>query len=103
MSFEGYIQKLCANGHHWVCDVYFDDSNEVCSVCGAEVVWKNIVDTTNGMYCDCDEGDCEFCDNGRIDGHVDLEVNQEAVFENCSCCGSRREVFPATYKIPNKP
>lgn len=53
MSYEGYIQELCANGHlseepESYCDY---EVGARCLVCGAEIVWKNSVDDTNGDAC----------------------------------------------------
>lgn len=49
MSFEGYVQAICANGHLFTYDVYDKTS---CYECGAKAVRENLVDTTNGA----DEG-----------------------------------------------
>lgn len=46
MSFEGYYQKMCKNGHAWETDVYVDD--DACSECGLASVWSHMVDETNG-------------------------------------------------------
>jgi len=46
MSFEGYYQELCAEGHLNKWDVY-DEHDELCTVCGRIIVWRNLVDTTN--------------------------------------------------------
>lgn len=46
MSFEGYYQNICANGHYTVRDVY-EDSDRLCSECGAGFVRENLVDNTN--------------------------------------------------------
>ncbi len=48
MSFEGYYQKICSNGHYFEEDVYFD--NAICPVlgCKAAPTWSNQVDQTNG-------------------------------------------------------
>ena len=45
MSFEGYYQHLCENGHYWCCDAYCD--NDTCNECGGNSVWENLVDQTN--------------------------------------------------------
>jgi len=61
MSFEGYHQLLCKNGHEWSRDVYEDYSfdgtdysdnmkNTICPQCKEKVVWWNLVDLTNGSY-----------------------------------------------------
>lgn len=50
MSFEGYYEKLCSNGHRRVFDaldyIYDDSSPEPCS-CGAQFVFSHLVDETN--------------------------------------------------------
>jgi len=45
MSYEGYSQCVCANGHYSEMDVYED--KEKCE-CGAVFAWTNSVDSTNG-------------------------------------------------------
>lgn len=54
MSFEGYLQILCENGHLYTADYdYAGDGYPDCSckfnskVCGAKPHWYNIVDDTN--------------------------------------------------------
>ena len=114
MSYEGYVQILCSNGHDHICDCYEwdfggfggEEENWKCSICGSGVAWTNNVDTTNGSFCSCATEDgyvegasCEYCDKGRIDGYVDLEIETEAV--TCKCdCGHVHVVEVATYKIP---
>ncbi len=45
MSFEGYVQAICANGHLFTYNVYDKTS---CLECGAKAVRENLVDETNG-------------------------------------------------------
>lgn len=47
MSYEGYTQRLCANGHLWAEGCY-DDVLE-CPSCGEQSVWSHTVDCTNGV------------------------------------------------------
>lgn len=46
MSYEGYVEHLCKNGHYWTIDVYQDYHS--CPHCTEESVWKHSVDCTNG-------------------------------------------------------
>jgi len=89
MSYEGYVQYLCKNGHNWEQDCYVDDfeaGSDKCPHCQQKAVWRNDVDTTNGSF----EG------GKRIDGYVDLEVK---MILRCTKCGSRVETI---YKIPRR-
>lgn len=45
MSFEGFYQCVCKNGHYFEIDVY-DDRNK-CVDCFEDVIFKNTVDETN--------------------------------------------------------
>lgn len=47
MSFEGYYQRLCKNGHCMTEDVYMASENDKCRKCGEGVKWSHLVDTTN--------------------------------------------------------
>ena len=86
MSFEGYIQRLCKNGHLQEIDVYdFESKDENCDECSSEWVWQNIVDRTNV----------------ETVGHVELEIDQPDKYETiCEHCGSQKLVAEKTYKVP---
>lgn len=43
MSFEGWTQNICENGHYYCDNVYVPDG----CYCGAKSVWENLVDDTN--------------------------------------------------------
>lgn len=97
MSFEGYYQTLCKNGHEGSTDCYFTEPEEIkCSVCGEKIVWWNLVNTTNGSY---DEFEGKPV---RIDGYIDLEIDKPAEYCNCDKCGVRHLVNSCTYKIPKE-
>jgi len=103
MSYEGYRQILCKNGHCSTEDAhvsYYDDTAYpwICSICGAEEAWSNGVDTTNGSY----DFNPDTQQNERIDGFVELEIDQPAQFCKCASCGHEHVVTPATYKVPDK-
>jgi hypothetical protein len=118
MSFEGYYQFLCKNGHYMSSDCYTESLEEInnCIYCGELYVWRNLVDVTNGMFCvswnnenkccsgmfTCDVDEELQCkkNNGRIDGYVELEVLEEEKCETCKCCGHVKVVEMRRYKIP---
>jgi hypothetical protein len=120
MSYEGYTQILCKNGHYTVRDAYDDwgddEQGKICSQCGEPFVWKNNVDLTNGIICtawDEELGKCvdeSYCVQeqrnkcvelqGRIDGYVELEIDKEAEYETYKCCGNSKIVKERTFKIP---
>ncbi len=92
MSYEGYNQLLCANGHLSGCDCYdFLGNDEVCSICGAAIVWSNSVDQTNG-----DEV-------GFIaDSSWEKLLIKPAAVKACKHCGHVSILEPATYRIPTE-
>lgn len=100
MSYEGYSQFLCKEGHYWEVDCYnmpFDKSLVGCPVCFTPAVWENMVDTTNGSFEDSDYYDDESHKKQiRIDGYIELEVLSE---EKCDKCG---HIIEKKYKIPEK-
>lgn len=89
MSFEGYYQMLCENGHLLYRDVYdiggfgWEEDSELCKHCKAKIVFERLVDETNG------EGE-----------EVDLEVKIPPKTKMCSACGHVEILEPARYKIP---
>jgi hypothetical protein len=52
MSYEGYFQALCENGHYnQFPELYDSDSSpECCHICKSKIVWTNMVDDTNGDH-----------------------------------------------------
>ncbi len=48
MSYEGYEQCICENGHYFEtpCSYMFIENASICE-CGAKSVWDNSVDDTN--------------------------------------------------------
>jgi hypothetical protein len=90
MSYEGYSQFLCKNGHYWTENCYNTEDkleDNVCFKCASPAVWENMVNETNGTHED---------DGTRIDGYVELEVEKEI---RCTCGECIKEV---TYKIPKE-
>lgn len=90
MSFEGYYQILCKNGHEHSADCYADVANAKCPFCKASAKWENLVDQTNGSY----EG------KKRIDGYVSLRVEKEVKTKLCKHCGTTKVLEQQTYRVP---
>lgn len=87
MSFEGYWQIICANGHSDIEPYdYAGDSPEWICHCGAKEVWRNRVDDTN-------------CDN---QGFIELEQLTPPKIETCPTCGHQEVVEKAIYKVPKR-
>lgn len=91
MSYEGYVEGLCEDGHYhsWDC---WDDPPLQCNaptgkntMCGKTWVWSNPVDQTNGS------GE-EF--------EAKLEVFEEVKTETCPTCNHTEIVAAIRYKIP---
>lgn len=109
MGYDGHYQIICMNGHLsesadlWENFKAHDTDDEVwkCPHCGALAQWINDVNTTNGSYCTCDgDDDCDFCENGIIDGSVqDFEVLEPAIVEKCNL-GHLHTAKETVYKIP---
>jgi hypothetical protein len=47
MSFEGYMQYLCSQGHEFHADI--NEGRATCPNCGNDPVWAHTVDQTNGV------------------------------------------------------
>jgi hypothetical protein len=119
MSYNGWRQLICENGHYYTMravDIDYDENGPCvipadCPVCNAHAVWYNEVDVTNGSYCinrhndrckDCDLYGSQLCNNGRIDGFIELEESSEDEIFLCSKCGSMHMTNPPTFKIPKE-
>lgn len=89
MSYEGYVQCLCEDGHYFEVDAHdrFDECDN-CFFCEKKVVWTNNVDETNG----------------NADGHIDMDqfIQLTEVVEKCESCGHRNIKELAKYSIPTK-
>ena len=85
MSYEGYEEMLCANGHLRVFDCYshpeLHSDSEKCS-CGAVFVFMHSVDETN-------------CDGERYP----FEIEEEAEVAVCNL-GRTHVIREKRYKIP---
>ena len=92
MSFEGFDQLLCDNGHLREFDIYLapDLNNEGnrCPNCAAVFVWRHTVDETNGYV----------LDDPSTHRHP-LEVATEQETKQCNL-GHSHVTVEATYKIP---
>ena len=87
MSYEGYSQYICKNGHYWTCDVNVDDN--ICPICKEKYVWFNDVDETNGSH--DDEGK-------RIDGYIKPKL-RSIKKGKCNSCG-KEHICEELYRIP---
>ena len=85
MSWEGFYQALCEKGHEYQIDAY-DYGNGKCP-CGAECVFWNLVDQTNG--------------DGAED-YLALVEKEPATFCTCEGCGNRHLLTRATFHIPEE-
>lgn len=54
MSYEGYVEYYCGNGHRIGSRDCYEDSPIKCPVCGNTEMIRDSVDQTNG--CECSEG-----------------------------------------------
>lgn len=86
MSYEGYTQTLCINGHYKEIDCN-DNIEKYCKKCKKELVWFNSVDLTNGSYNQKGK---------RIDGYINLKVSKRIVCKHC------KTALDIIYKIPKK-
>lgn len=90
MSYEGREQHICANGHQFDTNAkyQFDESPVYCQYCGAESVWYNPVDDTNGEA------------YGEIVDWRSLQLTA-GYSETCNL-GHLHVIEEATYRIPTK-
>jgi len=89
MSYEGYVQYLCKNGHHHELDCMCDDLKK-CLTCNEPIVWRNGVDITNGSFDIIDGKEV------RIDGYVELKIKSQRKCEHCN------SILETIYEIPKQ-
>lgn len=89
MSYEGYTQILCKNGHLSSENAHVERSMKECPVCKAGLVWWNAVDDTN-----CDAV-------GRVDMKKLLLLGEE---RSATVVNGRwlLTIIPAVYRIPSE-
>jgi len=100
MSYEGFTQYLCTNGHYHSKDAFDDygfSYNFECPYCDASEAWSNSVNTTNGSWETNLDGEEE-----RIDGYVELKVLTPAGKCTCNNCGNTHFTTPEVYEIPKR-
>lgn len=89
MSYEGYNQNLCSEGHYWTSDAYEFKDDVICLYCEkvSKPVWSNSVDDTNGESV----------------GHIDMNqfLLHKEVKQRCNL-GCMHIVKHAIYRIPTK-
>lgn len=88
MSYEGYEQCICSNGHYFERDCF--DHNGVCPVCLAKSTWWNGVDQTNGP------------DQGAVPMEVLKEkfLLSEEQINTCDHCHASKVIANAIFRIP---
>lgn len=84
MSYEGYTEYLCVDGHYWAVDCFMDysDVKPSCPSCKKGVAFGNSVDQTNAS------------DAGKA------VLEEIAPAKTCACkCGNVHVIEPARFKV----
>lgn len=90
MSYEGYVQVICEEGHLSKISI-FDDGKR-CPHCGKLFVWNNHVDDTN-----CD--DIGYIPTEVLEEHFTLKPE---VVCTCAGCGNQHLLTPRVFRVPTK-
>ena len=104
MSFQGYYQIICENGHLSTCDVYdFEFEVFECPICKGKKAFRNLVDQTNCCtgFDTCPNAEEKKTCCGIGIGYKSFKVWREKRIEKCEHCGLSKVVEHETYKIPN--
>lgn len=103
MSFSGFYQILCENGHYCIQDAWFNEENFVCPFCkSTKIAWINGVDQTNECTRECDllEKEKDICCKYGC-GYREFEEILPQKNEVCPTCGHfLRVIQERTFKIP---
>lgn len=93
MSYEGYEQHICENGHYFTCDALFmfDTRETTCPHCQSKSAWVNAVDETNADGV------------GYIPEETLKEkfLIKEAEYKTCNL-NCEHLISPAVFRIPTK-
>ena len=104
MSFEGFYQYICKNGHAFELDVFVTSQCCTrCPICKEVPIWQNLVDQTNccvGKKCCKDSEEKKTCE-GRGIGYIKLEKESDDKYEECKHCCNIKCIKHETYKIPS--
>lgn len=87
MSFEGYYQLLCENGHETQASVWDTDAETSCATCGGKIIYHNLVDCTN----ESNEGIVEFVE----------VLPSERTIETLPDGRIKRTFITGKYKLPD--
>lgn len=96
MSFEGYFNVFCGNGHFVTSrDIYESEEDSFC-FCGNKERYTEVIDQTNGCFCnELEDGEeCPAC--SRI---LKKEIGEDD--KKCSCDNGKVEVIKS-YKDNTK-
>ena len=91
MSYEGFEQHICANGHYYTTyasGYYCDTPN--CPECNAQSAFCNSVDQTNGPS----QGELMYPQDFA---HL---LVRDAVWDTCPHCQHTKLISAAVYRIP---
>lgn len=95
MSYEGYDQLLCENGHYSTEHPYHYGI-QYCAICGAQIVWQFCVDQTNG----CEHDEEEHRDDCCGIPLSEFPIREPEQSHDCSECGTHIVKRAATYHPP---
>lgn len=87
MSYEGYSQVICADGHYFERNCW---DNSIC-YCGAEDAWENMVDQTNGP----NQGEI-------LPEDMKMFIVEPQKIETCKCCNNIKIIEQSIYRTPTK-
>jgi len=91
MSFEGYFQCFCEDGHYYTVPCSYGEEDYTCPFCKKPAKLVHTVDDTN-------------CDSYGIlpDKEVDKLRIVGAVYECCPTCGHAKIISQPRYRIPDE-
>ena len=87
MSFEGFYNFLCKNGHLGSGDCYSSEPEDWTCHCGQPCAWWELVDQTNGY---------------DPKSETKLKIDKPREITTCDHCGESKIINLETYKIPKR-
>lgn len=119
MSYEGYTNHFCENGHYLGSTDAYEDNEFTPCFCEAKIFFTECIDLTNGCDDDCEDESCQAhskvlkenniirldkkncgCNNGKITVTKEYKTGEQIEIDCPNCKGTSTKDEPV-YDVSN--